>query len=155
MAVLLVRHAKAGDRDRWEEPDEVRPLTAKGHAQAAALVTRFDRFAVERILSSPYLRCTQTVAPLAAARGLAVELSDHLAEGRGVAAVALVRGLLALHDDILLCTHGDIVYDVLHGLGLPTGVPMQKGSAWVLEAGPAGPGERAPVKARYREPPPV
>jgi 8-oxo-dGTP diphosphatase len=34
VSVLLVRHAKAGDREKWEAPDDLRPLTAKGEAQA-------------------------------------------------------------------------------------------------------------------------
>ena len=35
--VHLVRHAHAGDAERWEGPDELRPLTAKGRRQAERL----------------------------------------------------------------------------------------------------------------------
>ena len=36
-SVVLVRHAKAGARESWDGPDELRPLDAKGRKQAAAL----------------------------------------------------------------------------------------------------------------------
>ena len=142
MAVLLVRHAKAGDRDRSEGPDDLRPLSAKGEAQAEAMVSLLAAYEVDRILSSPYLRCSQTVAPLAAARGLAVEPCDDLAEGEARAGVALVRGLvgeptgytvLRTHGDIVLCTHGDVVEEVLDGLDVTRDDETRKGATWVLD----------------------
>jgi phosphohistidine phosphatase SixA len=50
-----------------------------GHAQAVGLVDRFRDWPVTRILSSPTIRCLQTVTPLAADRGLQVETVDALA----------------------------------------------------------------------------
>ena len=133
MSVLLVRHAKAGDRDRWGPRDDLRPISAKGEVQAAALVDQLAGFSIERVLSSPYLRCTQTVAPLAAARGLAVEPSDDLAEGEGPAGLALVRRLLTEANDTVLCSHGDVVEEVLDGLGVARDDVTRKGATWVLE----------------------
>jgi len=153
MAVLLVRHAKAGERQDWNGPDEARPLTADGRAQADGLVPTLAGFEVTRILSSPYLRCTETVEPLAAARGLEVEPSPALAEGEGRAALALARDLAAANNgDVVLCTHGDIVPEVLSGVkvALPHHLPLKKGSTWVLgvQAGRV-------VDARYLDPPPT
>ena len=136
MGVLLVRHAEAGDRDRWEGPDEERPVSAEGRRQAEALVEALAGFAVERVLSSPYLRCTQTVEPLAAARGLPVEPSDDLAEGAGRVALRRVRSLLD-GPATVLCTHGDVVEDVLDGLGVRRSEETEKGATWVLEPGEA------------------
>ncbi len=137
MAVLLVRHAEAGDRDRWEGPDEERPLTAEGQAQAQGLTEALAGYDVGRVLSSPYLRCTQTVEPLAAARGLTVEPTDDLAEGEGPAALALVRSLLDQTGDTVLCSHGDVVDEVLDGLGVVRDDITRKGATWVLGAGAA------------------
>ncbi len=151
----MVRHAAAGDRDRWDGPDTLRPLTPAGSAQAEGLVHALDGFAVERVLSSPYLRCTQTVEPLAAARGLAVEPCEELAEGAGAAAVELVTRLAATATaDVVLCTHGDVVLEVLDasaacGPDLPGDRPLRKGSTWVL----AVEGGRV-VGARHLDPPP-
>lgn len=147
MAVLLVRHAKAGDRDRWEAPDHLRPLTTKGQGQAEGLVNTLAGFQIARILSSPYRRCTQTVDPLAAARGLPVEPSDDLAEGAGDAAIHLVHKLLGdaahtvlcTHGYVVLCTHGDVVEEVLDDLGVDRASWTKKGATWVLEPGRATP----------------
>ena len=139
MAVLLVRHAKAGDRDRWEAPDHLRPLTTKGQGQAEGLVDALAGFQIARIVSSPYLRCTQTVDPLAAARGLTVERSDDLAEGAGDAAIDLVRKLLGDAAHTVLCTHGDVVEEVLDDLGVDRASWTKKGATWALEPGRARP----------------
>jgi phosphohistidine phosphatase SixA len=137
VSVLLVRHAEAGDRDRWGRRDDLRPLDIHGEAQARALVDQLADFAVDRVLSSPYVRCSQTVAPLAAARGLAVEPADDLAEGAGPAAQALVHRLLTGPDHTVLCTHGDVVEDVLDALGVERDDVTDKGATWVLEPGGA------------------
>jgi phosphohistidine phosphatase SixA len=133
VSVLLVRHAAAGDRDQWTAPDEERPLSPEGERQAAALVDTLAGFDVTRILSSPYLRCTQTVDPLAAARGLEVEARGELAEGGGHATCLLVLGLLE-GPDVVLCTHGDVMEDVLDGLGVDRPEETRKGATWVLGA---------------------
>ena len=79
--VYVVRHAKAGLRTRWTGPDEQRPLTRRGRRQAERLVERFRGIQVARIVSSPFVRCVQTVEPLARDRGLEVEPDPRLAEG--------------------------------------------------------------------------
>jgi phosphohistidine phosphatase SixA len=126
VTLLLVRHADAGDRRSWSDDDAKRPLDDRGRRQAEALVGRLEGREVTRILSSPYLRCTQTVEPLALARRLPVEHRRELAEGAPRADVlALVRELRQ-DESAVLCTHGDIV-ELLLGRGSETG------STWVLE----------------------
>ena len=66
MIVLLVRHARAGDREKWEGDDRLRPLDRKGRRQAEGLVELLAEYPIERLLSSQYLRCIQTFEPLAA-----------------------------------------------------------------------------------------
>ena len=133
MAVLLVRHAKAGNSDKWAPPDDLRPLTARGEAQAQNLVNLLADFEIVRVLSSPYLRCTQTVAPLAAALGLAVEPSDDLAEGQGPSGLVLARSLVGAAGHTVLCTHGDVVEEVLDELGVDRDGYTRKGATWVLD----------------------
>ena len=142
MAVLLVRHAEAGDRHRWDGPDEARPLSEQGRAQAERLVDVLAGHLVDRVLSSPYLRCTQTVAPLAEARGLTVEESHELAECGCHVALARVRTRLEARNTVV-CTHGDVVEDVLDGLGVRRSGETEKGATWVLREG----------EARYLPPP--
>ena len=110
MTVVLLRHASAGDRADWTGDDRLRPLDKKGRKQAAALVDSLRALGVRRVLSSPYVRCTQTVEPLAEALGVEIEVDDRLAEGAGrTAALELLADLR----DAVACTHGDIVFEVL------------------------------------------
>jgi phosphohistidine phosphatase SixA len=120
---VLLRHASAGHRLDWEHDDHLRPLDARGRRQSTDLVELLRPFGVRRILSSSYVRCVQTVEPLAAALGLEVELDERLKEGEGGAAAELLR-----EDGVVCCTHGDIV-EALLGRGL------KKAAAVVLEDG--------------------
>ncbi len=136
--LLLVRHAQAKARKEWSGDDRLRALTGHGLRQADGLVSVAADFApVTRALSSPYLRCQQTLAPLAAQRGLDVELDDALAEGRRAEAVGLVRRLAG--QDVAVCTHGDVIVEILVSLADEDHVdlgatPKQaKGSVWALE----------------------
>ena len=80
MPVLLIRHGHAGNRKDWRGEDRLRPLTPKGYRQALALVKRVQPWPPARILSSPYVRCVQTVQPLGDELGLKVEEVEELAE---------------------------------------------------------------------------
>ncbi len=144
MTLLLVRHAEALARSSWSEPDELRPLSPKGRRQASGLVHVLgDRFPVGRLVSSPSLRCIETLSPLAATLGLSLEVSATLAEGRDPdEAVELARfgaTLPGAEEALVLCTHGDLIPKVLEvldssdGLGLGRSPRCQKGSTWVFE----------------------
>ena len=132
MPLLLLRHATAGHRRPGvgEAEDRLRPLDARGRRQAAALPALYAGFGVERLLTSPYVRCRQSVDPLALALGLPVEDREGLAEGTTEAEVwALIAEQAGA--TAVLCTHGDI-------LGLLLGEEPEKGSTWVVDADPGG-----------------
>ena len=133
MALLLVRHAVAKDRHRWDDGDDLRPLTQKGRAQAETLIEQLAGYETHRLLASPSTRCIETVEPLAAARGLEVEIDDRLAEGNGRKAIKLVRDLLDAHAKVALCSHGDVIPEVLDALGVDIRFRCAKGSTWVLD----------------------
>jgi phosphohistidine phosphatase SixA len=92
---------------------------------------------IRRIVSSPYTRCVETVKPLAAELGIAIEIDDRLAEG---ASRAHALSLLSDLDQGLACTHGDVIEEVL-GYGLRKGaaviVDVENGEATVEAALPA------------------
>lgn len=151
--VYLVRHAKAKSRAGWTEPDHLRPLTKVGRSQANALTKLFEAQPFSRLLSSPYVRCVQTLEPLAQTRGLPVEAADRLAEGAPVdGALALILSTAA-DGPAALCTHGDVMELIVEAL-VATGVPIdgplefKKGATWILEI------DRGAVTgARYVPPP--
>ena len=61
--MILLRHAWAGDSSKWKGDDRHRPLDERGRNQAERLVEKLADQEIERILSSPYDRCVQTVEP--------------------------------------------------------------------------------------------
>jgi 8-oxo-dGTP diphosphatase len=134
--LYFVRHAKAGDRSRWSGPDEERPLSKNGREQARGLAAALGHVPVTRILSSPYVRCVQTVEPLADEVAVPVEPEDGLAEGMPFEPV--LKLLTVLPDHAVLCSHGDLIPDVVDALvrrGMRVvGAPdWRKGAYWVLE----------------------
>lgn len=55
-------------------------LDDTGRAQASGIADRLADIVIDRVVTSPLERCRQTVEPLAAAKGLPVELDERLAE---------------------------------------------------------------------------
>ena len=137
MAIYVVRHAKAGDRADWAGDDRLRPLTKSGHRQAQALATWLVKEPIDAILSSPYVRCLQTVEPLAEQRKIPIGPRKDLEEGSGgesiLRMVAEFKGR-----NVVLCTHGDLVEELVEEL-IQKGVvsrshaKMEKASTWVVE----------------------
>ncbi len=139
MTLLVVRHAHAGDREKWDGPDERRPLSKKGRDQAVGLVDLLADFDITRVLSSHYLRCLETVAPLACHRRRSIEVHPALAEGSSAADVAALAAQLA-GDTAVLCTHGDVIWNLLVDVAHhdDDDLPMSKGSTWIVHHGDGG-----------------
>jgi phosphohistidine phosphatase SixA len=123
--VLLVRHASAGDREAWTGDDRARPLDEGGRAQAAALADRLAERPLARVLTSPYLRCVQTVEPLARARRLQLEYRHELGDDAG-AEEALPLLLELGGEPAAVCSHGDLIRELL-------GEELEKGEVAVAE----------------------
>ena len=92
------------------------------------------------IRTSPYRRCIETIAPLAAATGFSPIVDDMLAEGPTEIArqqVRVVAPSMAGRAEVW-CSHGDIIPAVIEmlaaqdGLGLGPDPRVQKASIWVL-----------------------
>lgn len=133
-AVILVRHAHAGNKANWRQDDELRPLSERGFAQAASMVATFAGDDISVVWSSPALRCRQTVEPLAAQRALAVQ--DHQLLAKDAPVDTLLSWLLANQcAPWVLCTHGE-VFRALLGAARASGlvtlplVVTEKGAAW-------------------------
>lgn len=135
--LYLLRHAAAGDRSKWEGVDAVRPLTKKGRRQSEAIAGYLQDAGIERIYTSPYTRCVQTVEPIAEAIGAKVREHDALAEGPDIdAAYELCDDLVGYN--AVLCTHGDVIPAVINrmmwaGLTLESRFYCSKGSIWEVD----------------------
>ncbi len=122
--VLLIRHAKAGDRDDASGEDHLRTLTRKGRVQARNLAENLAELPVSQVRSSPAVRCVQTVEPLAAALDMSVLVDPELMEGHPI--------VLPQDEGVfVLCAHGDNIPAALTELGIEWHA-CRKGSCWLL-----------------------
>jgi broad specificity phosphatase PhoE len=160
MRLFLVRHVNAGNRSRWQGPDDLRPASKSGRAQAVALADRLEPEDVSALVSSPSVRCVQTLEPLADRLGLKVEIDERLAED------SPLRASLAAASDApdraVLCSHGDVIPELIEALvrrGMEPTTPRdwRKATLWVLDGDEAG--RRAGDELRFNraavEPPPL
>ena len=149
MTVYIVRHGKAGSRSTWDGDDVHRPLSKAGHRQALALADRLADAGVKTLWSSPYVRCVETLEPLAERVGLTIATDERLAEGTPFEdTLELIR---EAGDGAVFCTHGDVLTDVINalvrrGTELTTPLEWRKGSLWVLDGEP-------PLSTAAAEPP--
>lgn len=154
MTIYLVRHAKAGERNVWEGDDLHRPLSGRGHLQARNLLGVLADAKFERILSSPYVRCMETVVPLSGALGIAIEPVDGLTEGATLEEALALVGKHA-ENGAVFCTHGDVIpmllqHYAVHGVDVGAAPQWPKGSTWALDTDATG----EVTSARFIPPPP-
>lgn len=134
--LYVVRHADAGHRAHGPRPDQARELSPRGWRQSEAIRDALVDLDIRRLVSSPFVRCVQTLEPLGKALGLPVEVDDRLAEGaRAADALALASELRG--SPAVLCSHGDVIPDLLEqlvaaGTKLKGELRWQKASTWVL-----------------------
>lgn len=147
--VMIVRHAKAKPRSTWTEAEGERTLAATGKRQALAVGRLMGAWAPEKLISSPWVRCMQTVYPYAKASGLPIKEKRALTEANNQrspkAAARVVDSLFDKHDrSVALCTHRPVLPTVLGVLKghlndtlaqhLPTDDPYLKpGEMWLLQ----------------------
>ncbi len=150
--LILLRHASAGEKEDWPADDDSRPLDTKGKMDAFALAGLLPCFAPEaQVLSSPALRCTESVRPYATGFGGAVEAEAALGlsgrqgdfssrTSRGDVFTGLVRDLVAAGRPAVLCLHRENLPKALAAacaaLGAPPpehpDPPLSKGGFWVV-----------------------
>jgi broad specificity phosphatase PhoE len=151
--LMVVRHADAGDRRSWTGLDRQRPLSATGRRQADGLVVRLEDYPVERVLSSPSLRCLDTVRPLARDRFLEVEPVAALGVDSGLDPLLAMLWDRELRNAVL-CTHGETIGQLVarlaeDGFDLKGPLHWPKGSTWMLQPSHNG---RRHVRGRVLEP---
>ena len=139
MSILIIRHASAGARGSMgPDADMDRPLDALGLEQSQVLADQLCSRDISQLLTSPARRCQQTLEPLADKTGLEIEDHPALLEGQSaLSAEMLVRDLARDGTTAALCSHGDIIPDLIQVLarqGMTIVGPRSwaKGSTWEL-----------------------
>jgi 8-oxo-dGTP pyrophosphatase MutT (NUDIX family)/phosphohistidine phosphatase SixA len=139
---IVLRHTSAGDKHDWPDDDLLRPLDARGRAEAGDLAETLAGFGAARVFSSATARCMETVLPYAARMGADVRTDWAFSMGTTMAASKEACGRFAqlLADGVptLVCTHGELVSDMIDracevlGADPPEDARLPKGGFWVL-----------------------
>jgi len=134
--LYLVRHAKAGERRLWEGDDRDRPLSSKGWKQAEAVAKRLAGLDISTLHSSPYVRCIQTLEPLAMRLERSIATEMRLCEDEPFEPVLDL--LAELPPGAVMSSHGDIIPATLaalerRGTSIRTQPDWRKASVWVLK----------------------
>ena len=129
ITLFLLRHAHAGDPERWTGDDDIRPLTDKGRRQAERVGRLLAAAGVtpDAVLTSPLVRARETAEIVADILGVPVRLEPRLGEPLDLATVDRIlagagdprRPVLVGHDP----DFSDLVSQLV---GAP--IPMRKGT---------------------------
>ena len=139
--LYVVRHAKAGERRLWTDDDIDRPLSKKGWKQSELVGKRIAKRNPTALLSSPYVRCIQTLEPLGKMIDRDVEIDERLREDEPFEPVLDL--LRELPSGAVLSTHGDIIPATMQalerrGMKLSTPADWRKAAVWVLKRNKQG-----------------
>jgi 2,3-bisphosphoglycerate-dependent phosphoglycerate mutase len=78
--LYLVRHAQSHPTSKLDEPDW--PLSRLGVEQAKQLPRLLEPLGIGKIVSSPYIRCLNTIGPFARKFSIDIEIHEDLRERR-------------------------------------------------------------------------
>jgi broad specificity phosphatase PhoE len=163
--LLVVPHADAGDRTKWTDDQDLRPLSDLGRRQAGELAVEVGR--VDAVFSSPARRCTETVAPIAAISGVDIvemddlreltyvhdhrpwdpwdptpPMSDYLLAAAGLGHITRAVATIAAHRPtgvVAVCAHGDLVPLFAAWAAAHLDVmlphPIARGGCWEIDLG--------------------
>ncbi len=116
--LIVLRHAKAEPRDGWTGDDLERPLAEAGAARADDLAPVLGAYGIRRVVTSPAVRCVQTVEPFAHGISTFLEIDDRLSEDTRSGDVN--RSITALMDrkkPTVACTHRPTLPWVFDAIG--------------------------------------
>ncbi|WP_418907119.1 NUDIX hydrolase [Glutamicibacter endophyticus] len=113
LAHIILRHAKAKPRGNWTREEGERPLAATGRRQAQAVSRLLSAWMPQRVYSSPWTRCLQTITPYAAKYSLKPKklrsMTEYAASLKPHKAQAVLGKILAREQSSLLCTHRPVL----------------------------------------------
>jgi 8-oxo-dGTP pyrophosphatase MutT (NUDIX family) len=110
-AVIVLRHASAGERRDWRDLDALRPLDSAGRADARELAHLLSAYEPVRSISSATARCVDTLIPYALHEQTSVttDLAFTIDEADLAAARTRIVQVAAEPVRTVVCTHGEIV----------------------------------------------
>ena len=142
MSLLFIRHAIAQERSHWDQPDQLRPLTAKGHGRFTKAVRGMAKIVpkIHHLYSSEYIRALQSGEIIQSHYAPAIHTTPHLnPHARLQFALELVRSL-PLTEVTCLVGHNPLLETLLSHLlaagdpniSPPNVIKMRKGQVALL-----------------------
>ena len=129
-SLIVVRHAKAKPRSSWSRAEGERPLAATGRRQAIAVSRLLQAWNPERVVSSPWDRCVQTISPYVNQRRAKLKLVDALTEHDAARRPGRTRSAVERVFDkrrpVALCTHRPVLPLVFSVLGNHMAAALQE-----------------------------
>jgi phosphohistidine phosphatase len=146
LQLFFLRHADAGDPERWAGDDASRPLSAKGELQSERLGSFLAEvgFRPDAIISSPKVRAQRTAEIVGEAIGVGVRLDARLGGGFDGATVDAILADAGSPQRPVLVGHDPDFSQILGWLANADGLTMKKGAfARVDVRGPVADGRGA------------
>ncbi|WP_433475951.1 NUDIX hydrolase [Spirillospora sp. CA-142024] len=134
--LVILRHATAGEKHAWRHADELRPLDDAGRAEAAELAVLLHSYGPMRVVSSATARCLETVLPYARLVRASACTEAVFTVGDTEPELALEKLLSMAGAPTVVCTHGEVVSELITGLcrelgeKVPDDPSLRKGEFW-------------------------
>jgi len=123
--LIIARHGKATAHEGWDGDDSLRPLTAVGMQQSRNIAGGLAAFGPASILSSPAIRCLQTVAPLSYKLGMEIRESGKISQDKwtkeGDRVADFVASRLRKGMPAVMCSHGPVIPQIVSEIITQTG----------------------------------
>lgn len=124
--LIILRHAKAMDRQDWSKKDAARPINSRGRRQVTMLMPMLASYGVTKLVSSTSTRCVATVLPYAHENELTLETHSLLSEEEGQddpkAVGILMRkiraAILERGEPTAVCVHRPVLPHILDALDI-------------------------------------
>ncbi|MFM6977862.1 MAG: NUDIX hydrolase [Micrococcales bacterium] len=143
--LIVLRHAKAMARSDWRGGKAVddgrRPLHEFGKQQAKALIPTIASFGPKQVVSSPWKRCKDTVAPYAIKKKLAIIERHQLSElgnaKRPSRTSDVIEDFVERSKSVVICSHRPSLPTILKTLAgyAPLNLRKQINDATALRPG--------------------
>ena len=140
-ALIMLRHGKALAREEWLGGDEDRPLDQRGSLQAKRMISIYQAFNIEKVITSDAIRCYDTVEPLTKALDLKLKVEKVISEQSWKKdkelAIEFAKEIIKDERTILVCSHNPVLPRMLEKLTkkIDFDYPdnkLQPGEAWII-----------------------
>ena len=140
-ALIMLRHGKALAREEWLGGDEDRPLDQRGSLQAKRMISIYQAFNIEKVITSDAIRCYDTVEPLTKALDLKLKVEKDISEQSWKRdkelAIEFAKEIIKDERTILVCSHNPVLPRMLEKLTKKIDFDyldnkLQPGEAWII-----------------------